>query len=168
LKSHDLITSPNYIVDSARESFTDKTTRPNEMWQTDFTYFKISAWGWYYLGTVLDDYSRKILAWKLYPSMGVNDVKDLLDAAIAETGVSFVRVRHKPRLLSDNGPCYIAEELKEYLDKQGINHVRGRPHHLQTQGKIERYHRTMKNVIKLQNYYFPEELEREIAAFVRY
>jgi putative transposase len=168
LKSYDLITSPHYIVNMAADAFTQKTKRPNEMWQTDFTYFKIIGWGWYYLGTVMDDYSRKILAWKLFSTMGAHDVKELLDLAIAETGVSFVKVRHKPRLLSDNGPCYIAADLKNYLEERGIQHVRGRPHHPQTQGKIERYHRTMKNVIKLQNYYLPEELCREIERFVRY
>ena len=168
LKSHDLITSPHYIVDFAAKSYTNKTVRPNEMWQTDFTYFKIIGWGWYYLGTVLDDFSRKILAWKLYKNMGADDVKDLLDAAIAKTGVEFVHVRHRPRLLSDNGPCYIAEELKTYLKDKKIDHIKGRPYHPQTQGKIERYHRTMKNVINLNNYYFTEELEREIATFVRY
>ena len=84
LKEHDLITSPNYIVDFAAGSFTNQTTRPNEMWQTDFTYFKIIGWGWYYLGTVLDDFSRKILAWKLYANMGADDVKDLLDNGIID------------------------------------------------------------------------------------
>ena len=76
--------SPNYIVDFAAGSFTNQTTRPNEMWQTDFTYFKIIGWGWYYLGTVLDDFSRKILAWKLYANMGADDVKDLLDNGIID------------------------------------------------------------------------------------
>jgi len=168
LKEHDLIASPHYIVDFAAKSYTTQTTRPNEMWQTDFTYFKIIGWGWYYLGTVLYDFSRKIIAWRLYKNMGADDVKDLLDSAIAETGVGFVHVRHKPRLLSDNGPCYIAEELKTYLKDKNIDHIKGRPYHPQTQGKIERYHRSMKNVINLNNYYFTEELEREIADFVQY
>jgi len=79
-----------------------------------------------------------------------------------------VHVRHRPRLLSDNGPCYLSRELKDYLDKRGMSHTRGAPYHPQTQGKIERYHRSIKNVINLQNYYSPEELEKEIAAFVEY
>ena len=62
LKAHDLITSPAYTVIKAAEVFHTKTTRPNEMWQTDFTYFKIIGWGWMYLSTVLDDYSRYIIA----------------------------------------------------------------------------------------------------------
>ena len=65
LKAHDLITSPAYVVVKASSEFHTKTTRPNEMWQTDFTYFKIIGWGWMYLSTVLDDFSRYIIAWKL-------------------------------------------------------------------------------------------------------
>jgi len=65
LKAHDLITSPAYVVVKASSEFHTKTTRPNEMWQTDFTYFKIIGWGWMYLSTVLDDFSRYIIAWRL-------------------------------------------------------------------------------------------------------
>jgi len=73
-----------------------------------------------------------------------------------------------PRLLSDNGPCYIAAELKEYFEKHGLRHTRGAPYHPMTQGKIERFHRSMKNVVKLQHYFMPWELEREIARFIEY
>lgn len=65
LKAYDLITSPAYIVLSAADEFKDKTTRPNQLWQTDFTYLKVTGWGWFYLSTILDDYSRYIIAWKL-------------------------------------------------------------------------------------------------------
>jgi len=166
LKSYDLLTSPAYIVLSAADEFTRKTSRVHELWQTDFTYFKITGWGWYYLSTVLDDYSRYIVSWRLTVSMAAGDVKDTLDDALAATGVDQVKVRHRPRLLSDNGPCYISNELREYLAEREMEHTRGQPYHPQTQGKIERYHRTMKNVVKLRNYYLPDELEREIGRFV--
>ena len=77
-------------------------------------------------------------------------------------------MRHRPRLLSDNGSSYIAGELQAYLDEQGIAHTRGAPYHPMTQGKIERWHRTMKNEVKLENYYSPSELERAIARFVEH
>jgi transposase InsO family protein len=168
LKAYDLITSPAYIVLSAADKFKHPTTRVNELWQTDFTYFKVCGWGWYYLGSVLDDYSRYIISWKLFASMSTEDVKEVLDLAIEKSGVDKVHVRHRPRLLSDNGPCYISQELKKYMHEKEMKHIRGQPYHPMTQGKIERYHRSMKNVVKLQNYYLPWELEAEIAKFIDY
>ncbi len=168
LKDFDLVTSPAYIVMSAADEFKHKTKRVHELWQTDFTYFKIVDWGWYYLSTVLDDYSRYIVSWRLTTSMMAKDVTATLDDALAKAGLEQMNVRHRPRLLSDNGPCYISKDLGEYLDKKEMDHTRGAPYHPQTQGKIERYHRTMKNVVKLQNYYKPEALRREIGKFVEY
>ena len=168
LKQYDLITSPAYILMQAGDRFQNPTKRVNELWQTDFTYFRIVGWGWYYLSTVLDDYSRYIIAWKLTTNMAADDVKNTLDLAIETTGVNEIKVKHRPRLLSDNGPCYLSGELKSYLEKRGMTHTRGAPYHPMTQGKIERYHRSMKNVVKLQNYYFPWELEQEISRFVDY
>ena len=100
--------------------------------------------------------------------MGVDDVKLTLDDAIELTGIGQVMVKHRPRLLSDNGPCYLSKEHKEYLAEQRIEHTRGAPYHPQTQGKIERYHRSMKNVVKLENYYYAWELEKAIRQFVDY
>jgi transposase InsO family protein len=168
LKAHDLITSPAYILMQASDSFANPTKRVHELWQTDFTYLRVIGWGWYYLSTVLDDFSRYIVAWTLSPTMGADDVQNTLDQALAITGVDRIRVRHRPRLLSDNGPAYVSKALAEYLSDLGMRHTRGAPYHPMTQGKIERYHRTMKNVVKLQNYYFPGELEHEIARFVDY
>ena len=168
LKSYDLITSPAYIVLEAADEFRHKTKGIHELWQTDFTYMKVAGWGWYYLSTILDDFSRYIIAWKLTKSMSAEDVKDTLDLAVQESGIDKVKVRHRPRLLSDNGACYLAKDLQEYLAEKEMAHTRGRPYHPMTQGKIERYHRTMKNIIKLQHYYLPWDLEREINSFVQY
>src|SRR5436305_2175019 len=154
LKAHDLIASPAYIVIKAADEFKDKTTAPDQLWQTDFTYLKVIGWGWFYLSTVLDDFSRYILAWKLCTTQG--------------SGLNQVKVLHRPRLLSDNGPSYVSSELGEWLDDNGIRHIRGRPYHPMTQGKIERYHRSMKNRILLENYYLPGQLEQSIEEFVEY
>jgi hypothetical protein len=67
------------MVMKAADEFKDKTTRPNELWQTDFTYLKVLGWGWFYLSTILDDYSRYIIAWKLCTTMKAEDVTDTLD-----------------------------------------------------------------------------------------
>ncbi len=134
------------------------------MWQTDFTYFKILGWGWYYLSTILDDYSRYIVHWELCLNMKVDDVKRTVDNDIVKTKLI---TKQLPRLLSDNGSCYIATELKSYLkDHHQMEQVHGRPNHPQTQGKIERYKKAMKNVVKLDNYYTPEELEKALKKFV--
>ena len=79
-----------------------------------------------------------------------------------------VRVKHKHRLLIDNGPSYVASELKTCLDDQGMTHTRGRPYHPMTQSKIERWHRSMKNQVLLEHYYLPGDLERRISQFVDY
>ena len=149
-ESDDLITSPAYIVIKAAEAFKDKTTAPNQLWQIDFTYLKITGWGWYYLSTVLDDFSRFIVAWKLCATMQAKDVTATLDLALATSGLDQMTVVHRPRLLSDNGASYVAEDLAAWLNRQKIEHVRGAPYHPQTQGKIERWHQTLKNRILLE------------------
>jgi putative transposase len=113
----------------------------------------------------MDDYSRYIISWELCKNMKSDDVQRCIDDALRKTGLKKTK---RPRLLSDNGSCYISTELGSYLEKTGIKHVRGRVRHPQTQGKIERYHRSMKNVIKLDNYYSPEQLERCLAEFIDY
>ena len=126
------------------------------------------GWGWYYLSTVLDDYARFILAWRLCTGMATRDVTDTLHAALAFTGLNQATVKHRPRLLSDNGPSYVSGELREWLESQGMAHTRGAPYHPMTQGKIERYHRSMKNQVLLENYYLPGELKHRIKQFVDY
>jgi transposase-like protein len=165
LKQNGLITTPAFMLIKAGDEYKDKTHRVNEMWQTDFTYFKIPGWGWYYLSTVLDDYSRFIVHWRLYKSMKAEDVMDTIDEAMLK---SSLKPNEKPKLLSDNGSCYIANDFKDYLKSREINHIRGSVRHPQTQGKIERYHRSMKNVIKLDVYCSPMELERALKKFVHY
>lgn len=165
LKEAGLLPAQSHILLCAANEYQKKTSRVNEMWQTDFTYFKIIGWGWYYLSTVLDDYSRYIIAWDLRSNMTAEDVKPSILRALQVTGLS---INTAPTLLSDNGPCYISSEFKSFLKEQGIFPINGKPCHPQTQGKIERYHRTMKNVIKLENYYSPEELERAVAQFVEH
>ena len=166
LKAHDLITSPAFVVIKAADEFKDKTTAPNQLWQTDFTYLKVIGWGWFYLSTILDDYSRYVIAWKLCSTMKASDVTDTLELALQASGCDQVNVHHRPRLLSDNGSSYIATELAEWLEDKGMDHVRGAPYHPQTQGKIERWHQTLKNRILLENYFLPGDLKGRIGRFI--
>ena len=116
----------------------------------------------YYLSTILDDYSRYIVSYELCKTMKAYDVKNTLDLALIKTGLT---IDQRPKLLSDNGSCYISGEL-QYLEQENILHLRGAPMHPQTQGKIERYHRSLKNVIKLDHYFLPQDLEYQIIGFV--
>ncbi|TCS51303.1 transposase InsO family protein [Primorskyibacter sedentarius] len=179
LKAHDLITSPAYIVIKAASEFKDKTTAINQLWQTDFTYIKVLGWGWFYLSTVLDDYSRFIVSWKLCTNMRAEDVTDTQDLALQASGCDQVHVVHKPRLLRDNGSSYVSGDLAEWLQDKGMKHSRGAPYHPQTQGKIapsrqiasrspagNGWHQTLKNRILLENYFLPGDLEAQIEAFV--
>ncbi len=168
LAAHDLIASPAFIVVKAADEFHAKTTAPNQLWQTDFTYLKVVGWGWFYLSTVLDDFSRYVIAWKLCTTMAASDVTETLELALTASGCSEARVRHRPRLLSDDGPGYIAGDLADWLADQQMQHIRGAPCHPQTQGKIERWHQTPKNRILLENCYLPGELEAQVAAFVEH
>ena len=113
LKGYHLIESPAFRMITAKDKFQNPTKRVNELWQTDFTYFKILRWGWYNLSTVLNDYSRCILAWKLTLTMNTTDVQQTLEIALMNTGVYRVNMFLRPRLFSDNGPGYLSKDLKE-------------------------------------------------------
>ena len=114
----------------------------------------------------MDDFSRYIIAWRLCKTMSAKDVSDTLRDALAATGLDRANVRHRPRLLSDNGPCYVSSELRSWLEENGMTHTRGKPYHPQTQGKIERWHRTLKDRILLEHHYLPGDLERQLENFI--
>jgi putative transposase len=166
LKAEGLVTSPAFIVMKAADTFANPTTAINQLWQTDFTYLKVTGWGWFYLSTILDDFSRYIVAWKLCTSMSAADVTATLYLALQASGLDDADLDQRPRLLSDNGPSYVAGELAEWLEGQGMRHTRGKPYHPMTQGKIERWHLSLKSRILLENYYLPGDLERAVANFV--
>ena len=118
------------------------------------------------MSTILDDYSRYIIAWKLCTTMKTEDVTDTLKLALQASGCDGAKVMHKPRLLSDNGSSYISGDLAEWLEEYKMDHMRGAPYHPQTQRKIERWHQTLKTRILLEIYYLPGDLEKQIGQFV--
>ncbi len=150
---------------AAADEFKDKTTYVHQQWQSDFSYFKIIGWWWYYLATVMDDFSRYIITWELCKNMETDDAKRVVGVAIQEAGIDEAE---RPRLLTDNGSCFISKEFKKFIEDEDVGHVQGASYHPQTQGKIERYHRTIKNVVKLENYFFSDDLIIKIAEFVDY
>ena len=99
--------------------------------------------------------------------MSAADVTATLDLALQASRLNEAKLdRRPPRLLLDNGPSYVAVELADWLEDRGMRHTRRKPHHPMTQGKIERWHLSLKSRFLLENYYLPGDLERAVAGFV--
>ncbi|MFC2032562.1 IS3 family transposase [Chloroflexota bacterium] len=153
---------------TAANEYHTKTTRPHQMWATDASYFRVVGWGYYYLVTVMDDYSRFILAWKLQKDMSANSLIEVVQETVDVTGMTDVPVEDRTKLLSDNGSGYVSKAFRNYLSLVGIGHILAAPFHPQTNGKIERYHRSIKGELSLLPYEMPGELRKAIADFVDY
>jgi transposase InsO family protein len=152
----------------AAKEYHTKTTGPHQMWATDASYFRVVGWGYYYLVTVMDDYTRFILAWKLQKDMSANSLIEVAQDAVDATGMTDVPVDDRTHLLSDNGSGYISKAFRDYLRLVGIRHILSAPFHPQTNGKVERYQQSLKKEVNQLPYELPSELERAIAAFVEY
>lgn len=152
----------------ASSEYRVKTRAPNEQWQSDATYLLVKNWGWYYMISVLDDYSRKILAWRLQTSMDAGAFSEVVEQAVEFSGLSKMGDEPRPRLVTDRGPALISADFGQYLEHRGIGHILASPYHPQTNGKIERYHRSCKERVNLTVWETPEQLEKEIEAFVNY
>ena len=166
MKAQDLIATPAFRVMTAADEFKDKTTAVNQLWQTDFTYLKVIGWGWFYLSTILDDFSRYVIAWKLCTTMKARGCHRYFRTRVDGRRPGRGHRDASTRLLSDNGSSYIAAELADWIAKHNMAHIRGAPYHPMTQGKIERWHQTLKNRILLEHYYLPGDLTAQIAMFV--
>ena len=152
----------------AAKEYHTKTNRPHQMWATDASYFRVVGWGYYYLVTVMDDYSRFILAWKLQKDMSANSLIEVAQDAVDATGMTDVPVDDRTRLLSDNGAGYVSRAFRDYLHLVGIGHILAAPYHPQTNGKVERYQQSLKHEVNQLPYELPSQLEQAIADFVDY
>jgi putative transposase len=167
LRREGLVKRQETRLEAAKE-YHNKTKRPHQMWATDASYFRVVSWGYYYLVTVMDDYSRFILAWKLQKDMSANSLIEVVQEAVDATGMTDVPVENRTRLLSDNGAGYVCRAFGNYLHLVGIGHILAAPYHPQTNGKVERYQQSLKREVNQLPYEFPSQLERAIADFVDY
>jgi putative transposase len=168
LKRHGLVKPAEMVGFKAAKEYHRKTGRPDELWPSDCCHLKVIGWGWYYLVTVMDDFSRFILSWDLKTNMTGVSIEDVVQRAVDFTGMTDVPVEDRTVLLSDNGAGYISQHLNDYLKLVSIRHIIASPYHPQTNGKIERYHRTIKGEINRVPYDIPGELREAIGAFVEY
>ncbi len=167
LRREGLVKRAEFETAAAREYHT-RTSRPHQMWSTDCSYFKVPGWGYYYLVTVMDDYSRFILGWKMQIDMSANSLIEVVQQAVDVTGMTNVPVIDRTKLLSDNGSGYVSRAFNDYLRLVRIDHIRSAPFHPQTNGKIERYQQSLKKQVNQLTYELPSQLEKAIADFVDY
>jgi putative transposase len=166
LKRHGLIQEVELKGFPAGKEYRVKTTRVNEQWQSDASYFFVVGWGWYYLISVLDDYSRYILAWDLKRDMTAGSMSEIVQQAVEWTEMERVPVEDRTRLLTDHGSGYLAHAFEEYLRTLSIRHIYCAPHHPQTNGKIERFHETLKRRLNLLIYTSPGRLRQAMGDFI--
>ncbi|MEE9601540.1 MAG: IS3 family transposase [Thermoplasmata archaeon] len=165
LRREGLVKRAEYQLAASKE-YQHKTTGPHQLWATDASYFRVIGWGYYYLVTVMDDYSRFILAWKVQRDMTADSLIEVVQEAVDTTVMDTVPVQDRTRLLSDNGSGYVSRAFREYVQVVGIRHILASPFHPQTNGKLERYHRTLKDDVNQVPYEVVEDLERAIQDFV--
>lgn len=165
LKRNGLVREQKVESFPAMKEYHSKPKYVNEQWQTDATYLHVEGWGWFYLISVLDDYSRKIISWKIQNSMTADDFIEVLEDACIKVGLS---KDNMPNLVSDRGPALISDDLSCFLNEQNIHHILASPYHPQTNGKIERYHKSLKSKVKLHVYGCPNDLKAEVGKFISY
>ena len=168
LKRHGLNRSITLVGFPAGKEFRVKTTAPNQLWQSDASYYFVVGWGWYYSIAVLDDFSRFVLASDLKPDMTAHSISDVVEQAVTFTGMRQVPIEDRTKLLSDHGSGYLARVFEEYLRMLEIRHIYCAPHHPQTNGKIERFHETLRARMNLLVYTSPDELRRTMQDFIAY
>ena len=167
LKREGLVKPPDMKLVAGKED-QRKTSGPHQMWATDASYFRVVGWGYYYMVTVMDDYSRSILAWKLQRDMTADSLIQVVQLAVDVTGMTDVPLEDRTRLLSDNGSGYVSRAFRDYLSQVGIRHILAAPYHPQTNGKLERYHQSIKHEVNQVPYEVPGDLEVAISGFVDY
>lgn len=168
LRRAGLVKPPETKGFPADKEYHTKPSGPNKLWHTDASYFFVIGWGYYYLISILDDFSRFILGWRVQASMASARIMEVIQDAIDFCGIPTVPVEHGPALLTDRGPGFLSKALEEFLKIRAMKHIVASPYHPQTNGKLERFHRTAKAKVNVFVYDSPEALTRAMDEFVTY
>jgi transposase InsO family protein len=162
LKRHNLLPIRPIADKPAAKEWRYKTTRVDEIWQMDGTVMFVTGWGYYRYIPILDDYSRRVLNWELMKDETGGSASDAVEISLEEAKrLGHILNRH-PQILTDNGPAFSGWVLADYLENKGMKHIFGRPFHPQTQGKVERFNRTIKDQLYVYTYYSPDELRKAL------
>jgi putative transposase len=168
LKRHNLLAIRPKEEHPAAKEWHTKTTAPDEMWQMDGTVMFVIGWGYYRYVPVIDDYSRRVMNSQLMLDESGYSASDAVEISLAEAKSLGHALNRHPRLLTDNGSAFSGWVLSDYLDNRGIRHIFGRPYHPQTQGKVERFNRTIKDHIYVLNYDSPDKLQLALTEAVNW
>jgi transposase InsO family protein len=140
----------------------EQPLRPHQHWHVDMAYVNVAG-TFYFLCTLLDGYSRAIVHWELREKMEETDVEIVAQRALEKYP------GERPRIISDNGPQFIARDFKEFIRQAGLTHVRTSPYYPQSNGKLERYHRTVKGTcLRPGSFADAGEVRRALVKFVEH
>ena len=168
LKKHNLLRLKPPSEKPAAKEWQHKTSRPDEIWQMDGTVMFVGEWGYYKYLPVLDDHSRRVMNSQLMPDESGYSASDAMELSLEEAKRMGHCLDRHPILLTDNGPAFKGWVLGDYLENRGMKHIYGRPYHPQTQGKVERFNRTIKDYIYVYSYNSPDELQKAIRQAVEW
>lgn len=168
LKKHNLLMLRPPSEKPAAKEWKHKTSKPDEIWQMDGTVMFVTDWGYYKYLPVLDDYSRRVMNSQLMPDESGFSASDAMELSLEEAKRLGHCLDRHPVVLTDNGPAFKGWVLADYLENKGMRHIFGKPYHPQTQGKVERFNRTIKDYIYVYNYNSPDELQKAIEEAVEW
>ena len=166
LKAKGLVRQRPQDQRPAAKEWKKPTKAVDEIWQLDATNFFIPEFGYYKAIPVIDDHSRKLLACPVKPDESSQSASDAMEMALEAAQREGHVIETRPTLLTDNGAGFAGEVMAKYLKARGVKHIFGAPYHPQTQGKVERFNRTLKEKVNLWVYGTTEDLQAAIDRMV--
>ena len=168
LKRHNLLAIRPKEEHPAAKEWHTKTTGPDQIWQMDGTCMFVTNWGYYKYIPVIDDYSRRVMNSELMLDESGYSSSDAVEISLEEAKSLGHATERRPVILTDNGAAFRSWVLGDYLENRGIRHIFGRYYHPQTHGKVERFNRTIKDYIFVNNYDSPDKLQQALRQAVEW